>query len=114
MSRVRMTQRADIERDTATGENAYGHDPAPVWTVHVSNAPCWVWSRQRRETVDGRKTVIIEDLRAMVPVDADIKTGDRFASVKDRRGQEVLAGPLTIETLQYKRLHIEAALERVT
>lgn len=112
-ARRSMTMRAAIERDTATGTDAYGHPVKPVFTAHISSLACWVWSKQRREAVDGAKTAIIEDLRALFPLGADVLTGDKITSVTDRSGAQIMAGNFMIEPPQYKHNHIEAALERV-
>ncbi len=113
-ARASMTMRAVVTRDTASGEDAYGHPVKPSFTAHLSALPCWVWSKQRREAVDGSKTAIIEDLRAMFPLGADVQAGDKITSITDRRGTEIMAGDFKIEPPQYKHDHLEAALERVT
>ncbi len=111
-ARGRMTMRAVVERDTASGTDAYGHPVKPSFTA-LATLPCFVWSKQRREVVDGIKTAIIEDLRALFPLGADVVAGDEIASIDDRRGNELLAGRFQIETTQRKHDHLEAALERV-
>ena len=104
--------RAEVERNTAPGDDAWGNPVAPVFTA-VATLPCFVWSRARREVVDGKKTAIIEDLRAMFPLGADIAERDEIARVTDRIGTEILAGRFRIEAIQRKHRHLEAALERV-
>ena len=113
-ARGRMTMRAVVERNTASGTDAHGHPVKPAFTAHLSSQPCWVWSKQRREIVDGSKIAIVEDLRALFPLGADVVAGDEIASIDNRRGAELLAGRFQIETVQRKHNHIEAALERVT
>ncbi len=112
-ARSRMTMRAVIERNTATAEDTYGHPVTPVFEAHAT-IPCWIWSRQRREVVDGSKTAVIEDLRVMFPLGADVQAGDKITSITDRRGAEIMAGEFMIEPVQRKLNHLEAALERVT
>ncbi|MFQ5775860.1 MAG: hypothetical protein ACE5GS_15160 [Kiloniellaceae bacterium] len=104
--------RADVERNTATGTDAYGHPVAPVFAA-VATIPCWVYSRTRREVANGVKTALVEDLRALFARDADVRERDEIARVADRQGNELLAGRLRIEALQRKPGHIEAVLERV-
>ncbi len=105
--------RALVERDTSTDVDAYGHKVKPAFTV-LATLPCFVWSRQRREVVDGSKTAIIEDLRAMFALGADVQAGDKITSIKNRRGTEIMAGEFMIEPPQFKHDHQEAALERIT
>lgn len=107
-----MTMRALVERNTASGEDSYGHPVKPVFTTLVT-LPCFVWSRQRREVVDGDKNALVEDLRAMFALAADIKEGDEIASVQDRLGVVTLSGRFQVEAIQRKHTHIEAALLRV-
>ena len=113
MSRGKMTMRAAVERDTASGTDAYGLPVAASFTALHSALPCWVWSKQRRQLTDGGQDVLVEDMRALFALDADIAEGDQLASVKDRKGTEILSGRMKIEALQRKHRHVEAALERV-
>ena len=107
-----MTMRAAVERNQAVGTDAYGGPVAPVFAAHAT-LPCWVWSNSRREIVDGDKTALVEDMRAMFPIGADVAEGDEIASVTDRRNVELLSGRMRVEAIQRKHRHVEAALERV-
>jgi hypothetical protein len=108
-----MTMRAVVERNSASGTDTYGHPVAPVFAAHAT-LPCFVWSSQRREVVDGDKTATVEDLRAVFPLGADILEADEIASVTDRQGSEILSGRARIDALQRKHRHLEAALVKVT
>lgn len=107
-----MTMRAAVERDQAVGTDSYGGPVAPIFAAHAT-LPCWVWSTNRREIVDGDKTALVEDMRAMFPIGADVLERDEIASVKDRNGAELLSGRMRVEAIQRKHRHVEAALERV-
>lgn len=107
-----MTMRAEVQRNTATGTDPHGHPAAPVFAVHAT-LPCFVWSRQRREVVDGDKQAFVEDLRAMFPLNADIAERDRITSVVDRQGKVILSGRFDVGPIQFKHRHLEAGLERV-
>jgi len=112
--RARMTMRADIERNTAEAVDGWNNPVAPVFTPHLSALPCYVWGRQNRAVVDGSKTAMIEDLRGLFPLGADLRQGDEIARVTDRRGETLIAGRLRIETPpQRRRSHLEAALQRI-
>lgn len=104
--------RADVERDAATGTDAYGGAVKPNYQAWAT-LPCFVYSKQRREVTDGEKTALVEDLRALFALGADVQEGDEIASVKDRQGAEIMSGRFQIETVQRKHRHIEAGLLRV-
>jgi hypothetical protein len=115
MSRARMTMRAEIERDTATGTDAHGHPVAPVFAPTGDPVPCFVWSTASRQAVGAGRVALIEDIRAMFPVGADIRAGDEIARVTDRLGTVLVNGRLRVDgEPQRKHRHLEAALERVS
>ncbi len=110
-ARGKMTMRALVERDTAVGVDDFGNPVKPAFTTH-GTFPCWAWSRQRREQVDGDKSALIEDMRAMFPIDADVLAGDEIKQIEDRQGKVLFAGRVQIETMQRHHDHQEAGLER--
>ena len=111
-ARSKMTMRALVERDTATGVDDFGHPVKPAFTVH-GTFPCWAWSRQRRDVIDGSKSALVEDFRMLIPITADVLPGDEISSITNRRGVELFAGRVKIETVQQKHDHQEAGLEAV-
>lgn len=113
MSRGRMTMRAAVERDGATGADDWGGAPAPGFAA-LGTYPCFVWARSARHVADGRKDAAVEEWRAMFPLGTDIREGDEIAGVTDRRGNEIIAGRFRIGTPLRKARHVEAALEKVS
>lgn len=111
-SRGRMTMRADVERDTASGTDPFGLPVKPIFTV-LATIPCFMYSKTRREVVDGAKSAQVEDLRALFPLNADIKEGDEIAAIKDRLGVIILSGRFQVEAIQRKHKHVEISLLRV-
>ena len=110
----RLTHRARVERNTASGTDSWGGPAEPVFTVLHNALPCFVYSQSSRELVDGAKTAMIEDLRVMMALGADLAEGDVITSVTDRMGNEIIAGRLKIEgPVQFKHNHREAALQRI-
>lgn len=110
----RLTHRARVERNTATGTDAWGGPAAPVFTVLHNALPCFVYSNGARELADGTKSAQIEDLRIMITLGADLAEGDEITAVTDRRGTTIIAGRLKIEgPIQFKHNHREAALQRI-
>lgn len=105
--------RAVVERNTASGTDAWGNPAAPSFAALATYA-CFVWSSRAREIRDGDKTAEIEELRVMFPLGTDIQAGDEISSVQDRRGATLIAGRLRIEAPPVrKHRHIEAPLRRV-
>ena len=110
----RLTMRAAVERDQATGTDAWNNpvapDYQPVGTLH-----CFIWSNASRELVDGQKTAMIEDVRGLFALGANLAEGDEIASVTDRAGTVLIAGRLKVEgPVQFKHTHLEAALRRIS
>lgn len=105
--------RADVERNTASGTDAWNNPVAPSFTA-LGTYPCWVWSKSGREIVDGEKTAAVEDLRIMLPLGTDVREDDEIARITDRKGTELIPGRLKIDAPpQRKHRHIEAPLQRV-
>lgn len=109
----RLTMRAQVERNTATGKDGWGGPVATVFAPHAT-LRCFVWSKVSRELTDGDKTAMIEDMRAMFALSADIGENDEIAAVTDARGNVIIAGRLRVEgPVQRKHTHLEAALKRI-
>ncbi len=108
-----MRQRAEIERDGATGTTDWNSLPTPSWASHLIGVKCFVWSKSRREKVDDDKTAVIEDLRCIMPLGTDVTERDRIVSIEDRSGTTLLSGPLVIEGVQRVHTHLELTLQRV-
>lgn len=110
----RLTMRALVERNQATAKDAWGNPVAPDFQSIGDPLPCFVYSKSGREIVDGEKTAVIEDMRIMVAIGADLRDEDEIAAVTDRKGAEIIPGRLRVDgPVQYKHTHREAALERI-
>ena len=109
----RLTMRAAVERNQATGTDGWGNSEAPDFQP-LATLPCFVWSKQSREIVDGEKTAMVEDIRAMFALGADITEDDEISTVTNRAGAEIIPGRLKVEgPVQRKHTHLEAALKRI-
>lgn len=109
----RLTMRAIVQRNTASGKDAWGQPVAPSWST-VATLRCFAWSNQSRELLDGDKTAMIEDMRIMVALGADLRDGDELTAITDREGNVLIPGRLKVEgPVQRKHTHQEAALKRV-
>lgn len=109
----RLTMRAIVQRNTASGTDAWGQPVAPIWST-VATLSCFTWSNASRELVDGDKTAMIEDMRIMVALGADLQEDDEISAITDRKGNVLIPGRLKVEgPVQRKHTHQEAALKRV-
>lgn len=109
----RLTMRALVERNQATGKDGWGNPVAPDFQP-LSTLKCFVWSKASRELVDGNKTAMIEDMRALFALSADIREDDEISAITDARGATIIAGRLRVEgPVQRKHTHLEAALKRI-
>lgn len=110
----RLTMRALVERNQAVATDTWGQPGAPDFQSIGAPVPCFVWSEFSRELVDGQKTAMIEDMRAMFALDADVREDDEISSVTYRSGVEITPGRLKVEgPVQRKHTHLEAALRRI-
>lgn len=110
----RLTMRAQVERNSATGTDSWNNSVAPVFAPVGNPLPCFIWSRSSREVVDGDKTAMIEDVRGLFALGADLAEDDELTSITDRAGNVLIAGRLKVEgPVQHKHNHLEAALRRI-
>ena len=96
-----------------TNRDPFGGKGAPDWRSHVDNLPCFIWQTAGREVTDGEKVVTVDDRRMIVPLGTDVVATDRIASVTDRQGTELYAGPMRIESVARRSDHLELLIEAV-
>lgn len=90
--------RATVTRDVDPGADDWGNPEAGDFD-EVGVVPCRAWSQSKRDASDDGKSVVIEDLRALVPVGADVQELDRLV-IRDRLGQLQFGGPVLVEAVQ--------------
>lgn len=117
-ARGKMTMRAVIERDVSEGTDDWGNPTEPDWEADEDATPCLMYVRAGagqvgRVVIDTEKTAVLEDRRAIVPLDTDVSTADRIARVEDRAGTVLFAGPMGIDAVHRRRDHLELAVERI-
>lgn len=110
-ARQRMRQRATVERQMQVKRDDFGGRGTPDWREHLTELPCRIWQTSGREVTDGQKIVAVDDRRMIVPLDTDVTTRDRIATVTDRQGTELYAGPMRIESVARREDHLELMLE---
>lgn len=106
-----MVHRASLQRNTTTDTDRFGQPAAPSWST-VETVACRAWNTRRDAVRDGAKVVTVQSLRAAFPSSADVREGDRLASITDRRGTVLHAGPLQVEQIVWQPTHLEVHLER--
>lgn len=109
-----MTHRAIIERNAEAGTDPDGHPLPSIWEPYLT-LPCRAYTKMRKEVIDGDKTAMIEDIKALFPLEAneDLSEDYRIAKITDRLGAVLFAGPLDILTVQRRSNHLEASLDRI-
>ena len=111
----RLTMRAQVERDQAVAKDSWGQAVVPDFVPVGDPLPCFVWSNASRELVDDEKSAMVEDLRGMFALGADIAERDELVSVTDRAGAVQHYGRLKVAgPVQFKHNHLEAALRRIS
>lgn len=115
-----MTQRALVQRYTPGAVDDSGNSAPGTWAAtSAERIPIWLYGSMEREAVTGESTVVVADLKAMVPRTADVTESDRLggagaAAIVDRLGNVIEAGVLGVEAVLVKRTHKQLALSRVT
>jgi hypothetical protein len=120
-ARSHMTQRAQVERNAASGRDRNNQPEAPNWqpldltsTYADPRLPCFLWSSRERE-VDGQVNARIETQMLGVPENAPITPADRIHGIYDRTG--TVLDPSIFRILADQRMgrsHRELTLEVVT
>lgn len=108
----RLTMRALVERNGATGTDSWSGPAEPAFASIGEPMPCFVWSNTARPLRDGQKTAEIEMLRGLFPLDADLRATDEISAITDRAGTVIIPGRLRVEgPVQRKHTHLEANLK---
>lgn len=109
----RLTMRALVERNQAIGKDGWGNPVAPSFQP-LATLRCFVWSNNSRKLIDGDKTAMLQDMRALFALSADIRENDEIAAVTNVGGETIIAGRLRVDgPVQRKHTHLEAALKRI-
>ena len=111
--RSRMTMRATVQRDTASGPDGFGLPNAASWTAHIASLACWVFTKVEREVIDGDKTAILAVHKMLVPLGTDIIEHDRVTAIKDRLAADIIANTMRIHAVIRRATHLECLLEEV-
>lgn len=96
----------------AADTDEWGQPGSPDWQQHLGNVPCRAVQEAGREPVDSNRTVVVLDMRILLPLGTDVTERDRVASVTER-GSQLFEGPLAIEAVLTRRTHLELVLQRI-
>tara|TARA_B100000678_G_scaffold280614_1_gene277495 strand:- start:2766 stop:3116 length:351 start_codon:yes stop_codon:yes gene_type:complete len=108
----RLTMRAQLLRNQATGTDSWNQPVAPDYKPVGDPLACFIYSKKSGEIVDGEKVALVGDLRGLFALGADITADDRLTNITNRRGEVLIAGPLSVEgPVERKHTHREAALK---
>lgn len=116
-----MTMKAFIQRDMATGKDAYRNPLPPNYQPQFEES-CYAWSESRVEAIDVNKDARVETVRVLFPLATTVLEEDRVAKVTDALGRTVFEGPYRVRSLRKREAHqvgmrvshCEASLELLT
>lgn len=95
----RLTMVATVSRVTQTGTDPDGH---PIGSTATHTVPCWLFHpSQTLETAGNEVNVLVDELRMLVPYDADIVENDTVTSVTDGSGNVI--EPRTLKITGHRR-----------
>jgi hypothetical protein len=110
----RLTMRAEIERDVASGTDNWGQPNAPDFQPHCT-LPCFAYTPNSREVFDGDKVASIQDVRIMFALGVDVNEADEIAEIRRPGGEVLFIGRFRIDgPVQFKHNHLEAPLRKVS
>ena len=113
----RMTHRALVERDTAATRDGYGSKSKPAYASHIAALRCFFYRERGAgssvESERTRGTVLIDNLRIMVPLGTDITEADRVNGITEVDGTVVESGFMAVTAVTNAHDHLEVRLEKV-
>lgn len=107
-----LTMRCTVKRPAAGATTPYGNPGKPTYSNHLTNRPCYLWSRTGREELGPVKSVRYEDLQMKVAVATDITEDDRIEGVTNEHGETVNANVLHIRSVITRPTHKLLLLEQ--
>lgn len=111
-TRIVFDHRCSIERGTAS-EDDWGQPGDSTWVAESEDVPCHAWVTGGREPTSPDRTVVVVDMRVLLPLDTDVTEADRIGDITER-GQVIFEGPHGIEAVLRQRDHLELILQRLS
>jgi hypothetical protein len=94
-----MRMFAIVSRSETPAVDASGHPGKSVFEELSGSIPCRIWSKDRRAINNVGRSVVLEDLRGMFPVGADVQEKDRLR-ILDKQGNVIFPGPIAVESIK--------------
>lgn len=110
-ARGKMIMRAVHQQDQQSSADGYNRKDPPDWQTLNAALPCWLYTKRAQRTIDGVKTVTVEEMRVMVPLETAIVAGERLLSVVDQAGTTIHSTPMKIRGVLRRDSHLELELE---
>lgn len=109
-TRLSLKHRCSILRDAASTDE-WGNAEPPDWQTVYSGVHCRAWNDAGREAVTNERTVVVLDLRMIVPLGTDVGEADRIGDIIERE-TVIFAGPFAVEAVLRRPDHLELLLEK--
>lgn len=106
-TRLALTHCTTIERNEGT-DDPFGGETAG-WEALGEDVECRAWINTGREQVSGERTLVVNDMRCLLPLGTDVSESDRLGDITER-GEVIFPGPFGIEAVMRQRDHIELML----
>ncbi len=112
-ARGRMTMRALVQRDNASGEDGFGMKLPRDWQTHIASQACFLYTIREDEIIDGVKHVVLGFEKLLMPLGTDITEDDRLLNIKDRLGVTLIANVMRITSVARRHLFLELSVTEV-
>ena len=106
-----MVHRATVQKDTATGTDAYGNPKPASWATHIASLACYYYTKTKTEIYDGDKQAVVAMQRLLVPLGTDITEKHRITAIKNRLGTSLISNPMLIRAVVKRKTHFELDLQ---
>jgi hypothetical protein len=113
-TRLSLTHLTTTRRDAnAATSNDWGQPDTPNWQDHITNLVCRYWVTAGQEQATNTSTVVVEDMRLIVPLGTDVTERDQLGDITDR-GTVIVTGPIGIRAVLHNHDHLELVLVRIS
>lgn len=112
-TRVNLTHLCTIRRDASVGtHDTLNQQAAPDWQDHITDQECRGYTVSAREAIRADSTIVLQELKLMLPIDTDVTQHDQIGDVTNR-GALVLEGPMRIDSFTRYPDRLELSLTSI-
>lgn len=109
-----MRHRCTVEVEVPGGIDPDGHPRPGTWEPKYANPiPCFYRTQTRKELAQTNVTVVVAQLRLMIPWELAVDEADRIRNITRRDGIVLDEGPFDILSVEDKQNHRDLLLEQV-